>query len=311
MSDKTPAQTSKQLQASSPAVAKPECFVVMPISDSDGYEAGHFARVYEDIFCPACNMAGYIPIRADQVRETNMIHLDVLQRLLDSPMVLCDLSSRNPNVLFELGLRQAFDKPVVLVQEVGTPRIFDIAPLRYAEYRRARIYNQVLEDQQTIAEAIKATRDAYGKGGGINSIVRILTLTRPAALSEVQEASNDPALQIIRAELSELRNEIRRYMMPQRSVQEDDLWIVERNRFFSRMKDFDRKLGTIEASGEVDSKLRRELDNFISLVLSSINSFKPAKTASDADEVLRRLADLQERYDVIYARLSRKDVAGA
>lgn len=90
---------------------KETCFVIMPISDPEGYRLGHFQSVFDDLFVPACEKAGYDATRADQVRETNLIHLDVLQRIVNSPMVLCDLSSRNPNVLFELGLRQAFDKP--------------------------------------------------------------------------------------------------------------------------------------------------------------------------------------------------------
>jgi hypothetical protein len=124
-----------------------ECFVIMPISDPDGYTPGHFARVYEDIFKPAIRRAGYEPKRADDVLETNLIQLDLLRRLIEAPMAICDLSSRNPNVLFELGLRQAFDKPVAVVQEEGTRKIFDIAPLRSTQYRRERIYHQVLEDQ--------------------------------------------------------------------------------------------------------------------------------------------------------------------
>jgi hypothetical protein len=186
---------------------RPECFVVMPISEPDGYETGHFAHVYKDVLTPACERAGYRAIRADQIRETNLIHLDVLQRLIASPMVLCDLSSRNPNVLFELGLRQAFDKPVVLVQETDTPKIFDIAPLRFTEYRRALVYHEVLEDQEKIASALLATANAFTANTGVNSIVRILALTRPATLPDVNESSLDPALQLIRAEISQLRSE--------------------------------------------------------------------------------------------------------
>ena len=119
----------------------PECFVAMPISDPDGYDTGHFSRVYEQVFRPACERAGVRPVRADEVRETNLIHLDVLRRLVDSPVVLCDLSGRNPNVLFELGMRQAFDKPVVLVQESGASPIFDVALLRVTPYRRSGLYS--------------------------------------------------------------------------------------------------------------------------------------------------------------------------
>lgn len=189
---------------------KPECFVIMPISDPDGYEPEHFRRVYEDLFMPACDEAGYHATRADEVRQTNLIHLDVLQKIIESPMALCDLSSRNPNVLFELGLRQAFDKPVVLVQEVGTPPIFDINPLRYASYRREMLYRQVIEDQKEIADAIRETHEAIGNSRSVNSIVKLLSLTHGAALTNISESEKESALlQVIMTEISNLRSEVR------------------------------------------------------------------------------------------------------
>lgn len=198
---------------------KPACFILMPISDPDGYEKGHFKRVYEDIFKPACEKAGYKAVRADEVRQANLIHLDILQKLIESPMALCDLSSRNPNALFELGLRQAFDKPVVLVQEVGTPPIFDIAPLRYVEYRQQLQYHEVLEDQKSIADAIEATREDYATGKGVNSIVKLLSLTRSAALPNVTEEDKEEAfLELIMDELSDLRSEIRQLSQTKQSI---------------------------------------------------------------------------------------------
>lgn len=184
-----------------------DCFVIMPISDPDDYVKGHFKHVYDDIITPACEKSGYRAIRADDVLETNMIHLDVLKKLLDTPMAVCDLSTRNPNVLFELGLRQAFDKPVVLIQEKNTPKIFDIAPLRFTEYRKERIYHQVIEDQDNIALSIEATKNAIGKGDGINSIVKLLSLTTSASYKEIQKNENNPMLQMIMAEMDAMRQE--------------------------------------------------------------------------------------------------------
>lgn len=204
---------SKNIEKKAEASQSPlECFVIMPIADPDGYDKGHFTKVYEDIFKPACEVSGYKPVRADEVKQTNLIHLDILQKLIESPMAICDLSSRNPNVLFELGLRQAFDKPTVLVQEIGTPKIFDIAPLRYTEYRKELRYREVLEDQQFIAEAINATREATSKGEGVNSIVSILSLSKPATLKEVSEGDSSGLLQLVRAEMSEMRSDFRRAM---------------------------------------------------------------------------------------------------
>ncbi len=182
----------------------------MPISEQDGYAKGHFQRVYADIIIPACTKAGFKPIRADDVKESNFIHLDILQKLLDCPMAVCDLSSSNPNVLFELALRQAFDKPVTLIQELGTKQIFDIAPLRYTEYRKERVYHEVIEDQGKISTAIRDTAEAFKTGKGINSIVKLLALSQPAKLPDSSQETQQADLQrILVAEVGQLRAEFR------------------------------------------------------------------------------------------------------
>lgn len=192
---------------------KDECFAIMPISDPDDYIKGHFQDVFSDIIVPACNMADYQAIRASDVVATNLIHLDILKRLLETPMAICDLSTSNPNVLFELGLRQAFDKPVVLIQEVGTPRIFDIAPLRYTEYRKELVYHQVLEDQENISKALKATKEETVSKIGINSIVKLLSIVNTAKIKEIPPEESTPMLQVILAELQNLRHEFRNILI--------------------------------------------------------------------------------------------------
>ncbi len=191
-------------------VKTPECFVIMPIADADGYDKGHFKKVYEDLYKVACEKAGFQAIRADDVKQTNLIHLDILQKLVSSPMAICDLSNRNPNVLFELGLRQAFDKPTVLVQEMGTPKIFDISPLRYYEYRKELKYREVLEDQEAISDAIAATKEANDNGEGVNSIISLLSLSSPASLKDVTENDSAKMLQVVMSEMNELRADFKK-----------------------------------------------------------------------------------------------------
>ncbi len=223
---------------------RPNCFVIMPISDPDAYVKGHFKRVFEDIITPACEIAGFKALRADQVKQSNLIHLDILQKLLEAPMAVCDLSSRNPNVLFELALRQSFDKPVALVQEVGTPQVFDISPFRFTEYHKERIYHEVLEDQKAIGTAIKETFDAHREGKGINSIVKLLALSKPASIPQINapEASAD-IQQLILAELSQLRDEVRNRVRPRHVVvksdtSRDDLFyeIMKLNKFIDNVQ---------------------------------------------------------------------------
>jgi len=193
-------------------IVKPDCFIIMPIADPEGYDKGHFKKVYQDIISVSCENAGFTPVRADEVKQTNLIHLDILKKLIESPMAICDLSNRNPNVLFELGLRQAFDKPTVLIQECGTPKIFDISPLRYTEYRKELKYREVLEDQKSLEEAILATKDATDKGEGVNSLINLLSLSNPASLKDVGENDSAKMLQVVMAEMNDLKNDFRRSM---------------------------------------------------------------------------------------------------
>ena len=44
---------------------KKKCFVIMPISDAEGYDKGHFTRVYEHLIKPAVIEAGFEPVERD------------------------------------------------------------------------------------------------------------------------------------------------------------------------------------------------------------------------------------------------------
>lgn len=136
------------------------CFVMMPFSDPKGYNKGHFFKVYEQIIKPAIENAGYIAYRVDENSVSDLITTKIFQAIVDCDMAICDLSSRNPNVLYELGIRHAFDKPVVLISDDKTERIFDIQGLSTITYRCSRLYDEVPEDQKKISKAIKANENS-------------------------------------------------------------------------------------------------------------------------------------------------------
>ncbi len=157
---------------------KEQCFVIMPIGDHPSYEKGHFTKIYRDLIKPAIENAGFEAYRADDGGGSQNIQIDIIKKIIEAPMALCDLSTRNPNVLFELGIRQAFDLPVALIQEIGTERIFDIQTFNTGEYRSARIYDEVMQDRENITNLIKTTYEKHNKGEGINSIIRLLPIDK-------------------------------------------------------------------------------------------------------------------------------------
>ncbi|RTL12622.1 MAG: hypothetical protein EKK54_03085 [Neisseriaceae bacterium] len=182
------------------------CFVIMPISDPDGYDKGHFQHVYDDIIKPAVQKSNFSPYRVDEAKGTNLIHVEILKELIDAPIAICDLSSRNPNVLFELGIRQAFDKPVVLIQESGTPRIFDISGLRCIDYSKNMKYHEVIHAQNLIFEAINETMKNVDDKSNMNSIVKLLAI-EPAKIPSL-DSNNKSQIEfgVLQSQIQEIRH---------------------------------------------------------------------------------------------------------
>lgn len=264
---------------------KEECFVIMPISDVEGYDSKHFNLVYEDIIKKACIDANYKPIRADDVKQTNMIHKDILQRILDSPMAICDLSANNPNVLFELGIRQAFDKPTVLIKDDITKSIFDISPLRHTEYSSSHNYRSVLESQKIIKDAIMSTAKSSADKNSINSLIRLLSLPKAASLNteigDEKDSFNFLLLQQINDIQNEMKNLTNKFIDNVNNINEkEEIWslitqlkkfinegypkqIIKQNYFDinRRLNEFDDYLSKVEKS-KINNELI-EIKNYI------------------------------------------------
>ena len=74
-------------------------------------------------------------------------------------MVVADLTDHNPNVLCELGIRLAKEKPVALIRAKGTERIFDVDIVRIEDYNPNLWSTTVKEDIDKISDHIKSTWD--------------------------------------------------------------------------------------------------------------------------------------------------------
>lgn len=88
--------------------SKPLCFVLMPFGQktTSSGAAVNFDAVYHELIVPSLEAAGLEALRSDDVLAGGSIHKLVLERLTLSDFVLADLTTGNPNVFFELGLRQ-------------------------------------------------------------------------------------------------------------------------------------------------------------------------------------------------------------
>ncbi|MCP4117901.1 MAG: DUF4071 domain-containing protein [Desulfobacteraceae bacterium] len=114
------------------------CFVDMPFGKKADLKSGieiDFDQIYEQGIKPAIINMKLIPIRGDREETGGIIHTAMFARLLLAEFVIADMTTANPNVFYELGIRHAA-KPyttIPLFATLGAPP-FDVNMVRAIPY---------------------------------------------------------------------------------------------------------------------------------------------------------------------------------
>lgn len=108
----------------------PICFVIAPIGLEGSEIRKRSDQVLKHVIRPAAKECGYTSVRADEISEPGLITSQVIQHIIDDPLVIADLTGRNPNVFYELAVRHAMKKPVVQIIQSDEPLPFDVAATR-------------------------------------------------------------------------------------------------------------------------------------------------------------------------------------
>jgi O-acetyl-ADP-ribose deacetylase (regulator of RNase III) len=124
------------------------CFVIMPFNlktDADG-QAIDFNAIYDDIIVPAVSgdamrEAGGPKIdcvRCDRIAEAGWVHRRMIEHIATADVAVVDLSTLNPNVFYELGVRHALKSYVtVLIERAGTKTQFNLSGMSAIRYDAA------------------------------------------------------------------------------------------------------------------------------------------------------------------------------
>lgn len=182
---------------------KPRCGIVMPISPIDGCDENHWANVRE-ILGDAIRDAGYEPNLVSAADEIGVIQKRIVQNLYENPIVVCDVSGKNPNVMLELGMRLAFDKPVIIVKDDKTTYSFDTAPIEHLGYPRDLRYQTIVDFKDSLSNKITNTVAASQNGGHTTFLGHFGQFK--VAKIDTQEVTPD---KFILSQLQDIRDEIR------------------------------------------------------------------------------------------------------
>jgi hypothetical protein len=104
------------------------CFVVMPFAVPHG---AYYASIYE----PAISKAGLRAVRADaEIFGTGKIIDQIWSGINSARVLVAELTTKNANVFYELGMAHALHKPVVLVSSNEQDVPHDIRHVRVIYY---------------------------------------------------------------------------------------------------------------------------------------------------------------------------------
>lgn len=262
------------------------CGIVMPISSIDGCVETHWSEVL-NIINEAVDDAGFEGNLVSNSDEVGIIHKRIIQNLYDNPIVVCDVSCKNPNVMFELGLRLAFDKPTIIIKDDKTSYSFDTSAIEHLEYPRDLRFSQIVEFKQKLSSKIQATFKKSTTDENYTTFLKHFGEFKVAKIDQKEVSGQEYILE----ELKNLR----------RSVQRMDRVGIPKNSF---RQNFNRDIDICLGHGE-----RPDIDEKISML-----KFHPALRNVGVMELdqdhLHITADIKPNFPIEIIRDEVKNIIG-
>lgn len=187
-----------------------KCGLVMPISPIDGLTAQHWSDMKDIVFDAVESIEDFditISLVSD-ADDVGVIQRRIVQNLYESDIVVCDVSAKNPNVMFELGMRLAFDKPTVIIKDDKTDYSFDTSVIEHIPYPRDLNYSLIMTFKEALADKVLNTyrmaKADPGHSTFLKSFGKFQASTLPTT-STTSDAAIAEALGDIQNQIAQLR----------------------------------------------------------------------------------------------------------
>lgn len=178
------------------------CGIVMPISPIDGCGADHWsdvkAIIQDAVHSIEPKFAAALVSDADDI---GVIQKRIVQGIYSSDVIVCDVSAKNANVMFELGMRLAFDKPTVIIKDDKTDYSFDTGVIEHLTYPRDLRFGRMVAFKKQLADKVLATYQAAQRDPHHSTFLKNFGTFKVAHLNQ-KEASGQQVMYEMLSELS-------------------------------------------------------------------------------------------------------------
>lgn len=185
----------------------PKCGIVMPISPIDSCSSEHWAEVL-NIIKESVENSGFEANLVSDADDSGIIQKRIIHNLYSNEIVVCDVSGKNPNVMFELGMRLAFDKPTIIIKDDKTDYSFDTSVIEHLSYPRDLRFGRIVVFKEALKKKIQGTYEKATTDSNYTTFLKNFGEYKVAQLTE-KEVSTDRyilnAIEDIRSEMSIIR----------------------------------------------------------------------------------------------------------
>ncbi|NOQ25832.1 MAG: RNA helicase [Bacteroidales bacterium] len=182
---------------------KPKCGIIMPISQIGSYSAEHWSEVLS-ILKDTIKDCDFEPNLVSDADDIGIIQKRIIQNIYSNEIIVCDVSAKNSNVMFELGMRLAFDKPTIIIKDSKTDFSFDTSIIEHLMYPSDLRFSQINIFKEKLAEKIRATYDKSVNDSHYSTFLKSFGQYKIAKLEEKEVTSEA----FILKSLDELKSQI-------------------------------------------------------------------------------------------------------
>jgi hypothetical protein len=251
---------------------KPTCGIIMPIGAIDSCPADHWNDVLE-IIKDVCIVSGFEANLVNDADDIGIIHKRIVENIYSNDIVLCDVSCKNANVMFELGMRLAFDKPTIIIKDEITGYSFDTSLIEHIEYPRDLRFNTIIKFKENLEKKMKATFEK-AKDPSYSTFLKNFGKYKIAHLEEKEVTPDTFILNAI----EDLKRDVR--MIRNMSINEDN----------TRERQMRRTIFNREISEEDKSIFKK----YVQYYLKQNNLKRPKDIQISFDEMAEELEKIEE-----------------
>lgn len=173
------------------------CFVVMGFGTKTDFATGRkldLNKSYRLLIKPVVEAKGLLCIRADEMIFAGAIDVPMYMELLNADVVIADISTANPNALYELGVRHALrPRTTIVISENKMAYPFDLNHIKitpYAHLGDAIDYEEVERFRKVLTDTLEEVLHVEDPD---SPVYTFLQLEPPSLREQIERAVEETA----------------------------------------------------------------------------------------------------------------------